>query len=289
MKYITSFAIFLLTTVIVVAQVKLEPPGSSNPNFFPTIKSLEGAWVVTAVEKDDIGSSSRWMSEWYIKGSNMVANYKGVGLAETTMNKNWQVRSFQNNGDRITFQIVQIYWGSSTTLDIEITEFKEPVFRGHYVKRMNVGGISLNYRGAIELRCIMPFYPDPQIKDKLVGSWLNQGQQSFETLGGPTGYSIRANLFKDNNWLMMKFDGKDQDGIPIATTWFIIYAKQTGNKLRMTAYAPQGSCVNAGCGSVIDYELQWAAPDKLSGAFSGVNASSYLILGTNGSLEFLRR
>lgn len=253
------------------------------------LNSLEGIWVATATEKDDVGSRSRWMSEWIVKGNNLTANYKGM-TAMLPADNNWQVRNFRSNGGEMAFQIAQGSWGVSTALDIQITEFDPPVFRGHYAKQYNAAGIVLNYRGAIELRKIMPLYPDPQLINRLVGSWIGQGQQNTEIQGGrPPDFTNRMRIFKDNSGLLlMEFDGKDEDGIPVKVSWIVIYANQIGNRLKMTAYSPKGWCANAGCAVLVDYDMQWTAPDKIEGTFTGVQAQQ-LIFGIEGTIEFLKR
>lgn len=253
------------------------------------LQSLEGIWVVTAVEKDDSGSRSRWMSEWIVKGNNLTANYKGMAALVST-DRNWQVRNFRSNGGEMAFQIAQGSWGVSTTLDIQITEFDPPVFRGHYTKQFNAAGIVINYRGSIELRKIMPLYPDPQLINRLVGNWIGQGQQNTEIQNGqPPGFGNRMRIFKDNNGLLLiEFDGKDEDGIPVKVSWIVIYAHQVGNRLKMTAYSPKGWCANAGCAVLADYDMQWVAPDKIEGTFTGVQAQQ-LIYGMEGTIELLKR
>jgi hypothetical protein len=287
MKHIISFPIFLFTTVIVVGQVKLEPPVSSNANFLPTIKSLEGAWVVTAVQRDDFGGKTRWMSEWIVKGSGMVANYKDM-TAMIGSNNNWQVRNFRNSREQITFQIVQNSFGTSTTLNIVIDAFDEPVLKGHYTKIYDAMGYKLSYTGAIELRPIAPMYMDSQIVDKLVGSWLNQGNQNSELQERANGFNNRTSIYKDNGWLVIKYDGKDLDNIPITVTWFVTYLKQVGDNLRMVAYSPKGWCSSEGCGVVVDYNLKWINNNNLAGTFKGISAK-YVVYAINGNVEYIRR
>lgn len=96
-------------------------------------------------------------------------------------------------------------------------------------------------------------------------------------------------IFKDNNGLLLiEFDGKDEDGIPVKVSWIVIYAHQVGNRLKMTAYSPKGWCANAGCAVLADYDMQWVAPDKIEGTFTGVQAQQ-LIYGMEGTIELLKR
>ncbi len=124
--------------------------------------------------------------------------------------------------------------------------------------------------------------------DKLVGNWLNQGNQNGELQERANGFNNRTSIYKDNGWLVIKYDGKDLDNIPITVTWFVTYLKQVGDNLRMVAYSPKGWCSGEGCGVVVDYNLKWINNNNLVGTFKGISAK-YVVYAINGNVEYIRR
>lgn len=254
----------------------------------PNLPNLDGWWVVVGIQKDDIGVTTTWMSEWLVKGGSLTAVYKGM-LAQTSIsNPNWQIRNFRSGGGTIYFDILQSMGMGvgQTQINITLTEMDGNAIRGQYTRLDDYGGLyRQQYRGAIELRKI-EMNIDPALAAQLLGQWRNTGLSTFEISNEKTTFNELLSIERaKEGGILLKSKSRDENNIEVTTEALLIYLQRVGSQIKMVIYSPNGGCMNPGCGTLVDYTFTAGSPSigVMQGTWEGVYANQLIFRGRGTS------
>ena len=254
----------------------------------PALPNLDGWWVAVGTQRDDIGTATTWMSEWMVKGNSLTAAYKGL-LAQTSMsNPNWQIRNLRSGGGTIYFEIIQsMAMGvGNTQLNITLTEQDGNAIRGQYTRLDDYGGFyRQQYRGAIELRKI-EMNVDPVLAAGLPGKWRNDGVERYDITEGAMTFNNLLSIERiKEGGILLKNKGMDANNIEVTAEYLLIYLQRVGSQIKMVIYSPRGSCMNPGCGALVEYTLTSGSPSAglMKGNWEGIFANQLIFRGQGTS------